>query len=113
MAFDPRARYFTTIGNYRQACAKHGVSPDLESYRSGHAEGVGSSQQRRGIDPRATTIPTLDTWRIEQPLSECQHFFGQIKSANFGGVRQAIKHIGHTTMLECFGDGFPAVLNQF
>ena len=29
-----------TIGNYRQACAKHGVSPDLESYRSGHAEGI-------------------------------------------------------------------------
>jgi hypothetical protein len=29
-----------TIGSYRQACAKHGVSPDLESYRSGHADGV-------------------------------------------------------------------------
>jgi hypothetical protein len=33
-------RPMTTIGNYRQACAKHGVSPDLESYRSGHADGV-------------------------------------------------------------------------
>lgn len=31
-----------TIGNYRQACAKHGVSPDFESYRSGHTEGVQS-----------------------------------------------------------------------
>ncbi len=31
-----------TIGNYRQACTKHGVSPDLESYRSGHADGVES-----------------------------------------------------------------------
>jgi len=31
-----------TIGNYRQACAKHGVSPDFDRYRSGHAEGVQS-----------------------------------------------------------------------
>jgi hypothetical protein len=31
-----------SIGTYRQACAKHGVSPDLESYRSGHADGVQS-----------------------------------------------------------------------
>lgn len=29
-----------SIGNYRQACAEHGVTPDLESYRAGHAEGV-------------------------------------------------------------------------
>jgi len=29
-----------TIGRYRQACADHGVSPDLESYRAGHADGV-------------------------------------------------------------------------
>ena len=31
-----------TIGNYRQACTKHGVSPDLELYRSGHGDGVES-----------------------------------------------------------------------
>jgi len=31
-----------TIGNYRNACTKHGVSPDLETYRSGHADGVES-----------------------------------------------------------------------
>ncbi len=29
-----------TIGNYRKACAEHGVSPDLDAYRSGHADGV-------------------------------------------------------------------------
>lgn len=29
-----------TIGTYRQSCSKHGISPDLESYRAGHAEGV-------------------------------------------------------------------------
>ncbi|NIW23465.1 MAG: DUF2799 domain-containing protein [Gammaproteobacteria bacterium] len=37
-----RGRPVETIGSYRQACTKHGVSPDLESYRSGHAEGVES-----------------------------------------------------------------------
>jgi hypothetical protein len=29
-----------TIGNYRQACVEHGVSPDLDAYRAGHAQGV-------------------------------------------------------------------------
>jgi hypothetical protein len=29
-----------TIGNYRKQCAEHGVSPDLDAYRAGHAEGV-------------------------------------------------------------------------
>lgn len=29
-----------TIGRYRQQCADHGVAPDLDSYRAGHAEGV-------------------------------------------------------------------------
>src|SRR3970040_823208 len=29
-----------TIGSYREACSKHGVTPDLATYRAGHAEGV-------------------------------------------------------------------------
>jgi hypothetical protein len=33
-------RSVTNIGSYRQACSKHGVSPDLDAYRAGHAEGV-------------------------------------------------------------------------
>jgi len=37
-----RGRPPESIGNYRQACAKHGVTPDLESYRSGHADGLES-----------------------------------------------------------------------
>ena len=28
------------IGRYRQQCSEHGVTPDLESYRAGHAEGL-------------------------------------------------------------------------
>jgi hypothetical protein len=33
-------RSAATIGSYRNQCADHGVAPDLESYRAGHAEGV-------------------------------------------------------------------------
>ena len=29
-----------SIANYRQACSRHGVTPDLAEYRQGHAEGV-------------------------------------------------------------------------
>lgn len=29
-----------SIGSYREACSKHGVTPDLATYRAGHAEGV-------------------------------------------------------------------------
>ena len=28
------------IGNYRKACAKHGVTPDLDAYQAGRAEGL-------------------------------------------------------------------------
>lgn len=30
-----------SIGRYREACARHGIAPDLAEYRGGHAEGVG------------------------------------------------------------------------
>jgi len=33
-------RSVTSIGSYRQACTRHGVTPDLAQYRAGHAEGV-------------------------------------------------------------------------
>ena len=29
-----------SIGRYRQQCSEHGVAPDLDSYRAGHADGV-------------------------------------------------------------------------
>jgi Protein of unknown function (DUF2799) len=29
-----------SIGRYRQACADHGVAPDLAEYRAGHSQGV-------------------------------------------------------------------------
>jgi hypothetical protein len=33
-------RPVSAIGNYRQACSKYGVTPNLDSYRSGHDEGA-------------------------------------------------------------------------
>src|SRR5690242_1789389 len=33
-------RSVATIGSYRQQCGEHGVAPDLDAYRAGHAEGV-------------------------------------------------------------------------
>lgn len=30
------------IGNYRKQCGEHGVTPNLDAYRAGHAEGVQS-----------------------------------------------------------------------
>ncbi len=33
-------RPVTAIGNYRQACSKYGIAPNLESYRGGYDEGV-------------------------------------------------------------------------
>ena len=33
-------RSVATIGSYSQQCGEHGVTPDLNAYRSGHAEGV-------------------------------------------------------------------------
>jgi hypothetical protein len=33
-------RSVANIGSYRNACADHGVAPDLEAYRAGHGEGV-------------------------------------------------------------------------
>lgn len=35
-----RGRPVSAIGSYREACARHGVSPDLDGYRAGHADGV-------------------------------------------------------------------------
>lgn len=39
------------IGGHRQACSRHGVAPDLEHYREGHAQGVAVyCRPSRGFD---------------------------------------------------------------
>ncbi|MDH3387187.1 MAG: DUF2799 domain-containing protein [Gammaproteobacteria bacterium] len=35
-----RGRLVSYIGNHREACAEHGVTPDLASYERGHANGI-------------------------------------------------------------------------
>jgi len=46
-----RGRPVQTIGNYRQACGEHGVTADLNGYRSGHSQGVESyCRPVRGFD---------------------------------------------------------------
>jgi Protein of unknown function (DUF2799) len=62
-----------TIGSYRETCAKHGVAPDLASYRAGHEEGLASFCQPsrgfevgrrggtyRGVCPSALEVSFLD-----------------------------------------------------
>src|SRR5690606_9909555 len=44
-------RPVSSFGTYRQQCARHGVAPDLEAYRAGHAAGVESyCRPSRGFD---------------------------------------------------------------
>ena len=40
-------RPVTAIDAYRESCASHGVSPDLDAYRSGHADGVATYCRRQ------------------------------------------------------------------
>jgi hypothetical protein len=42
IGFEDGARGYTAdrVGDHRKACAKHGVAPDFEAYRAGHAEGL-------------------------------------------------------------------------
>jgi len=35
-----KGRTTTYIGNHRKACAEHGVTPDLDSYQAGYADGL-------------------------------------------------------------------------
>ena len=50
---------------------------------------------------------------LEQRRHDLFQLFGQRISAQFRRVREAIHHQGNTALLQRFGDGFPAELNQF
>ncbi len=53
VGFEDGSRGYTSdrIGNYRKACAKHGVSPDLDAYQSGRVEGLREfCQPQRGFN---------------------------------------------------------------
>ena len=42
IGFEDGSRGYTAdrLGSHRKACAKHGVTPDLAAYQSGHAQGI-------------------------------------------------------------------------
>ena len=50
---------------------------------------------------------------LEQRRHNLFQLFGQRISTQLSRVRQAIHHQGDTALLQRFGDGFPAELNQF
>ncbi|WP_040556411.1 DUF2799 domain-containing protein [Reinekea blandensis] len=58
----------TRIASHREACAKHGISPDFRSYQDGHSEGVirfctprnGFDQGTRGYQYTGICPPSLE-----------------------------------------------------
>ncbi|MGH8223085.1 MAG: DUF2799 domain-containing protein [Woeseiaceae bacterium] len=53
IGYEDGARGYTSdrLGNYRKACAKHGVTPDLRAYQAGREEGLAEfCQPSRGFN---------------------------------------------------------------
>lgn len=58
----------TRIGSHREACAKHGVTPDLRDYQDGHSEGLltfctprnGFNRARTGYQYNGICPPSLE-----------------------------------------------------
>jgi hypothetical protein len=58
----------TRIASHREACAKHGISPDFRSYQDGHEEGIirfctasnGFAQGKRGYEYSGICPPSLE-----------------------------------------------------
>ncbi len=50
---------------------------------------------------------------VEQGGKDLLELFTQVIGLDFGRVGQAVHHIGDAAVLQGFGNGFPAVLNQF
>ena len=49
---------------------------------------------------------------LEQRAQDVFQLLGNFKRTDLGRVAQAIHHIGDTAVFQCFGNGFPAVLDQ-
>ena len=57
VGYEDGSRGYTSdrIGNYRKACAKHGVTPDLDAYQAGRVEGLKEfCQPQRGFNVGAS-----------------------------------------------------------
>lgn len=94
------------IGGYRQACGKHGLTPDLNAYRTGHAEGVeiycrsgngfevgrrGSNYQ--GVCPGDLEPDFLDAYNSGRHLFELESALRNVDSriANNNREKEGIK----------------------
>ncbi|HMB72905.1 MAG TPA: DUF2799 domain-containing protein [Gammaproteobacteria bacterium] len=81
-----------SISNYRQACGEYGVTADLDSYRSGHAEGLDTycrparafEEGRRGaryhgVCPAGTEADFLASYNSGARLYELETTLAQIE----------------------------------
>jgi len=81
------------IGRYRQQCSEHGVTPDLEAYRAGHAEGVRiyckesngfavghSGAQYQGVCPADLEPAFLAEYNSGHRLHELESALGSVDS---------------------------------
>jgi Protein of unknown function (DUF2799) len=101
------------IGRYRQQCSEHGVAPDLESYRAGHAEGVriyckesngfavghsGSTYQ--GVCPADLEPDFVAEYNAGRRLHELESALSSVESRIAGnyrsqeGIKQELTDIG-------------------
>jgi len=104
-----------TIGRYRQQCSEHGVAPDLESYRAGHAEGVRiyckesngfvvghSGSQYQGVCPADLEPDFLAEYNSGRRLHELESTLSNVDSRIAGnraaqeGIKQELTDIGVT-----------------
>jgi hypothetical protein len=102
-----------TIGRYRQQCSEHGVAPDLESYRAGHAEGVRSYCKEsngfvvghsgatyQGVCPADLEPDFLAEYNSGRRLHELESALGNVDSriaSNYRaqeGIKQELTDIG-------------------
>lgn len=88
------------IGNYRQACSKYGIAPDLDAYRTGHGEGVevycrpsnGFDSGRRGasyqgVCPSGLETDFLDAYNTGRQLYELESAVRTIDNRIASNVR--------------------------
>jgi hypothetical protein len=102
-----------SIGRYRQQCSEHGVSPDLESYRAGHSEGVQiyckesngfavghSGAQYQGVCPSNLEPEFLAEYNAGRRLHELESALSSVESRIAGNyraqenIKQEITNIG-------------------
>jgi hypothetical protein len=89
-----------SIGRYRQQCGEHGVTPDLESYRAGHAEGVQiyckesngfavghSGAQYQGVCPSNLEPDFLAEYNAGRRLHELESVLSSVESRIAGNYR--------------------------